>query len=395
MFVGVSHLLGIEIFVPLWPEKGNLYAAFSGDHLADVLNEMLLVAPLGVALLVLTTVHGRKRPVAITQEDGILCMATVLTFLVSFWIDPTIGAPRDWDLLSLYGIPMTLWGLYRFTKYFQHRAVSPPWIVPAVVVAALTLVPNLYEKQSAERSVERLDAFLEEDPHYQLTYRLAARCMPWTVVLQQLPATETLSVKYLHRHLLTCPDSYAACFSLGSVFARKGQLDSASVYLRKGLFSKPDDLPMLLFLSKVEERLERHSESIRWAKAAVELDPKNVEALTELGVKLSGRGRPYESLPYLQRAYSMYPSGYDQQVNLGMCYVLTGLLDSGYYYIETALPKAPMKTKADLCCCLVSAALELGNLENAVRYLDTLKRINPSYPEIPILTKEIAAASTR
>ncbi|MEW6412326.1 MAG: hypothetical protein AB1483_07615 [Candidatus Zixiibacteriota bacterium] len=395
IFVTVSQLLDIEIFVPLWATRGNPYSAFSAAHLIDVANQMLLVAPLGVLLLIFTAAFGRKLAFAVSEEDGILCMSAWLMFLVSFWVDPEIGAPRDWDLLSFYGIPLTMWGLYRFTKFFRQRQIPSIYAVAATVVAVFTLLPNLYEKQSLQRSVSRLDMLLAEDPHYQSTYQLAERCMPWVAILQQGADEEELAVKYLHRRLLAVPDEYKACFTLGDIYRRRGIYDSASIYLRRGAHLKPDEMQMILTLAKLERHLERYAESIKWAARAVELSPMDVDALTELGIALSERGYPERSLPHFQRAFSIAPSAYDQQVNLGMCHAMTGTIDSAYYYIAMAFSNAASSRRPELCYCLISAALELNLTADASRYLDTLRRIDPSSPHISSLGAQLAAAQKR
>jgi hypothetical protein len=68
------------------PTLGLAYGLLSWDHLVDVTNVLLLAAPVPALLLTVVTMQG--------------------AILI---ISPAIGALRDWDMLALPAVPMTLW----------------------------------------------------------------------------------------------------------------------------------------------------------------------------------------------------------------------------------------------------------------------------------------------
>ncbi len=392
VFVAVSQLVDVPVFVPLLPTSAHSYWFLSGGHLIDVLNQLMLVAAPGVALWILTVIYSRKQAFAVGPEDGLLGTAALLAFLAAFWIDPGIGAPRDWDLLSFYGFPLTLWALLRFIKLFPKRKVSSQWIVAVVVVIIVHLGANLYEKRHPDIAVSRLDNLLSGDVHYQAGYDISRRCLTWATVLQVEANRSDLAIKYLKRRLEAFSDSYQCCFNLGDIYYRDGQYDSATKYVAMGLEIKPDEMRFLLNIAKMERHRQRHASGAAWAARAVGVDPNNVEALTELGIGLSNVGENEEALPHFRKAYCLAPDSLNQIVNLGFCYALTGSTDSAFYYVSRALPRAPDRSKVELYCCVISAALDIGKTAKAADYLRELRRIAPASPEIPGFTARLAKA---
>ncbi|UCD64953.1 MAG: tetratricopeptide repeat protein [Candidatus Zixiibacteriota bacterium] len=388
-----SHLLEITALVPLWPIRDNPYSVLSQAHLIDIANEIMLVAPVGLALLILTLVYRRGRAVAVGEDDSILGMAALLTFLTAFWIDPEIGAVRDWDLLSFFGLPLTMWALLRFSKYFRGRCVPGIWMLPVLAVVFVNIGPNLCEKNRPDLAVSRLDALLCHDPHYGTDYRMAERCIPWAVILHRGVGDKQLPMKYYYRRLDAFPGSYRACFNLADSYFHTGFFDSAYIYLRRGIVMKADEPEMLVNLSKTALELGLADESLEWAQKAVELDPERVPALSQLAIAFANCGRRLEAVQYFQQAFRRQPDEYRNIFNLATGFAMMGASDSAYQYYAMALPVAPHDRKSRICCCLISLCLELGRLNEAGAYLATLRQINPASPDIPVFTAQLAAAS--
>ncbi|UCE25287.1 MAG: tetratricopeptide repeat protein [Candidatus Zixiibacteriota bacterium] len=382
LFIAVSQLMDVPIFVSLLPTLSHSYWSVSPTHLIDVLNQLMLVGGPGITLLIFTLIAARKKALAAGPEDGLMGTAALLAFLTAFWIDPGIGASRDWDLLSFYGFPLTLWAAYRFVKLFPKRKISPQWVVAITVVAIVHLGGNLYEKRHPDLAVTRLDSLLSEDDHYQPGYDISRRCIAWAKILQTGAGRGDLALKYLKRRLESFPDSYQACFNLGDIYYRDGELDSAAKYLALGLDIKPDEVRFLLNMSKIERIRQQYASSASWAAKAMAVDSNHVEALTEMGIGLSNTGDVGGALPYFRKAYRLAPDSLNQLVNLGYCYAMAQIPDSTYYYLTLALPRVPESAKVGIYCCVIDAALKLGRTEKAAEYLEQLRRIAPGAPQI-------------
>lgn len=385
-----SHFGRTHILVPLYAIDGNPYWVLSHSHMIDLFNQAVLVGGLGLALLAVSFIHQRRRVFAVGVEDGILGTAALLTFLAAFWINPDIGAPRDWDLLAFFGLPVTLWGSFRFAKLFPGRVVASAWSVAAAVVVVVHLGANLYEKNHPQLALDRLDGLLYADPHYQTDYKSADRCLAWASILQRAADRPDLAVKYLKRRAQAVADEYQVYFSLGDIYYRQGRLDSAAKYMASGLRFKPDDMRFLMNLCAVEQERGNYERAFQLVSRAVEIEPDNVSALTQKGITLGSMGKVEPALNAFRKAYELSPRGYDQIVNLGITYALAQRPDSAYHYVCLALPIAPAQKKPGLLCCAISAALELKKRDEAAYHLEHLKRIAPGSPDIGVFTAALA-----
>jgi tetratricopeptide (TPR) repeat protein len=377
------HLMKQTTLVPMWPIDGNPYSVLSAQHLIDVLNQLVLVAPLGVALLIFGALYGRRRAVAVGAEDAILGAAALLFFLTAFWVDPRIGAVRDWDLLSFYGIPLTLWGLLRFTKYFAHRQVGSGWLVAVSVLVLIGIGPNLYEKNNPESTLERLDRLVCNDMHYQTNYQLGDRCVAWVSVLQVGMGREDLAIKYLKRALVLRPQSHTVSLNLARIYFRMGELDSTLMYARKAQAANPNDPELRDAVTQLQNSMPSLDSALTQAESALSLDTNNVDAVRRLAVALSEKGQMSEALIYFRRAYELSPDTFEQIVNLGLCLGFMKMFDSALYYVDKAYPMAPASAKENLCCSIIAAALNLGRRNEAAQYLQELERLSPNSPRLP------------
>ena len=81
------------------------YPLLSLDHARAVLNQQLLVAPLGWPLAL--ALLAARRPAGLWRDPRfayLLLAATTTTIFVSLW-NPDLGARQDWDLLSVSALP--------------------------------------------------------------------------------------------------------------------------------------------------------------------------------------------------------------------------------------------------------------------------------------------------
>lgn len=393
LVVVLAGALDIRIFVPFWPREGNPYSVFSADHIVDVINQIALVAPLGAAMVIMSWVYVKKSHRPYSPEAAIVGTSALLFFMEAVWINPELGAPRDWDLLAFYGLPLTLWGLYRFSSFFAESRVGRQWLVPAVAVAGIVLMPNLYEKNHPDVAAARLDALLDVDPHYQLTYDEASRCEPWAVALQKGYGGWRLAMKYLERTIKAEPGSPTAYFNLSDSYYFMGIRDSAYMLIKQGLRVNPNDFQKLQNASTVAQELNRFNEAAMWAEQAVRLEPNDLAALNRLGLALAFVGRAKEGLVYARRAYKLAPEKYEQIANMGIVLAASGAADSALYYLQRAVPVSPAEKRAYVFFCMANLCIDMGRIEEAADYADTVRSIEPDSPNFKQLADRLSAVS--
>jgi hypothetical protein len=133
-------------FVPLWGTRSRweTYTLVSWWHLRDLVNQMLLVAPVVLPSLFVLMLAAR----GIYEEQGdsrrFLAIAALFhLLLIGVW-NPDYGGQRDWDLFSLAWIPTTLW-LLSVARATLNDASLFRGFVPLVVLQALHTAAWVYQ----------------------------------------------------------------------------------------------------------------------------------------------------------------------------------------------------------------------------------------------------------
>jgi tetratricopeptide (TPR) repeat protein len=168
-----------SIFNPIIASSGNPYSLFSTQHLTDVMNILLLVAPLP-ALMIISLLRSRR--LAISNQTLFLLMCTAGGACLLFFVDPKLGAIRDWDLLSLYGIPLAFLATTIFFRAETKLGKSDSYLKSALAVILLHTVPWVYANSSSTCSYKHLKQVVVSDIHYSPQYYEGERLMSWGVL---------------------------------------------------------------------------------------------------------------------------------------------------------------------------------------------------------------------
>jgi len=89
-----------------------------------------------------------------------------------------------------------------------------------------------------------------------------------------------------------------------------------------------------------------HAGAERQARKAVELNPKNGDAMRFLGLALFGREQYDESIRYLSQAAELKPSAGEIQVDLGAVFIAKDMLEEGVGHLRKALELNPKSAEA-------------------------------------------------
>ncbi|MCC6454343.1 MAG: hypothetical protein IT328_05325 [Caldilineaceae bacterium] len=134
-------------FVPLWgtSTRWQAYTLLSWLHLRDLLNQMLLVAPVVLPSLLWIGLFARR---GVDQEQSktrnfLAAAALAHLLLIVIW-NPDYGGQRDWDLFSLAWIPATLWLVSIARAKLDHAALAAGF-VPLIVLQALHTAAWVYQ----------------------------------------------------------------------------------------------------------------------------------------------------------------------------------------------------------------------------------------------------------
>ena len=129
-------------FVPLFENRFTVegYTLFSMNHLLDCLNLLFLLVP-GL-LIMIVALSGRSVRRALKQRPFIYLLVLTSSVLGALFIfDPKLGMPRDWDLFSFAGVPITLIGYYLVLGNWRSSPMRYSY-ARLILLSFLILVPR-------------------------------------------------------------------------------------------------------------------------------------------------------------------------------------------------------------------------------------------------------------
>ncbi len=254
-------------FLPLWQGDGIL----SFTHLMDILNQLLLVIPGGLFILLVQLLSDTK--VRTGRRLTFLFIAFLGALLFILIINPRLGAPRDWDLFAWVGIPIVLLALFHLKKGKNYRAV----LVPASVVSLWLFWPWIGVNASEDFSVKRFTTILDNETKlvaYGYENLADFYLHRGQIDKHQEVCKKALMKEPMHARML---QRYARALYLD------GKLDSAAEYLMRAVqvdSMKPDywhDLGLMLFW------LKQHEQALFALQRSLALDSHNPGLLYDLG----------------------------------------------------------------------------------------------------------------
>ena len=123
----------------------------------------------------------------------------------------------------------------------------------------------------------------------------------------------------------------------------------------------------------------------------VAADPKNVQALTQLGNTLYDASRWNEALVYYQRALEAGPQDPNVLTDAGICYRQLRRFEEALDCFARAQKADPAHWQS-LFNTVVVAGFDLGRFDAAEAALDRLRKANPSAPGLENLGRDLSSA---
>lgn len=262
--------------LPLW---GGLwgYGIFSPGHWLDLLNQLLLVSPAALVLLLWARpAKGTKNEPA----EKILGLAAAGGLFFALVADPKLGTARDWDLLAWPFMALLFLAIHRaLVKKLEWRG----WATAAAISVWLFL-PWVMVNASSERSLARYTGLLSRDG------RSAAY------------GYENLAIYYRDHHR---PEKEEWAYRMA---AERDSLNPRHIY------------NYALSLSKNG----RYRESLPWFQRSLQLDPQSGKRWNDYGAALINCQQPGPAIAALRQALAADPGNDQALYNLGVAYSMSG-----------------------------------------------------------------------
>jgi tetratricopeptide (TPR) repeat protein len=328
-----------QVLVPLLPYENFPYWSFSLNHMLDFGNMMLLITPVFCMTLLILILTGKVRDIPVSKVFYVLLMLSLFTIMETFWIDPEIGAVRDWDLLSISGFPLTILALYMIIS-LEKVGINMKMnaVIGMSVIALVALIPNIMEKNNVETALQRIDDVLWVDTHYQVNYDSAERAVRWGYLLENTLNKHEMARKYFER--------------------RRSTDEGTSEFLN--------------LLNYYQKRVKKY--------------PQNPSYRTSLAVTLSDLKMYDEALKQFRVAYGLVPNYSVAAVNMGFIFEKMKNFDSACFYLKKGIELSKNNAQSlDVYKSLFNCSINLSLLDEANWALRQIENNYPDYPELDSL----------
>lgn len=299
---------------------------------------MLLIAPVFIFTLIVLVLTCKIIEVPRTKVFYVLFSLSLFTIMETFWIDPEIGAIRDWDLLAISGFPLTIFGLFMIVSLEGKNILDLRPVIGMVIVALVAVIPNIIEKNNVNIALSRIDKVLWEDAHYQVDYDNAERAVRWGYLLENTFKKHEMARRYFERRRST-------------------------------------EVGLSEFLSVLEDYQKR-----------VESNPRDPTGRTALAATLSGLKLYGEALTHFRVAYELKPDYNVAVFNMGFIFEKMNHFDSAYFYFKKGLKLTNnVVPNIDVFKSLFNCSINLNLTKDAAWALKQIEYYYPDYEHIDSL----------
>ena len=311
------------------------YRVFSIEHILDFVNQQLLAAPAACISLVLV----RKQDLC---RQPFLAVCTVVPLFFSFVANPDLGAFRDWDIMSLPAVPLTLWAVVILVK--RVRDCEKLFRGAFLICGAAALHTLLWIGVNA-----RPDAAEARFTH--LLDRLSGRAsaIGWMTVArfhwdweQVDPATAFDASK---RFLDADPTNINRWLTVGNIHRRMGQTPDAITHFQKAAELQPDHAAPFVNLGAAYADLGQFGKAIEYTRKALTLQPDLAKAHANLGQMYMRVGKLAKAISALEKAAQLRPQDATTHEHLAEMYHDLGDNQKAIHHLERANSLQPRHTR--------------------------------------------------
>jgi tetratricopeptide (TPR) repeat protein len=313
------------------------YSVFSPLHLLDILNHVLLIAPVLIPLLAIL-IMGKNKTTEKSKIKIFAIITSVSFLLMLFLFDPKLGFARDWDLFTPVTAPLGLIvalsifskASFKLEKYNRAILVMFP-----ILFFSGWVILNASEIRQLQRA-ESLLLLSEKGRGY---------------------STELLA--YYYR--VEKKDSRKALELLNGI---TGEAKNARVYSK---------------IAKCYMEMKNYPAAIEALNQVFERDTTFEQTNHYAGVAWLRLNQPEKALPYLLRSQRVEPDRYTIHHFIGNAYFMLDSLEQAAEAFKNGVRTSPDFTPGYFDAANVYRML--GKYDTAYAYIQEGLKKNPKYPD--------------
>jgi|GEM_PF-401660 len=312
-------------FVPLFEDRFTAegYTLFSGKHLLDYLNLLILLLP-GLPLVVAVLLFLPVRRMLKQREYRYLLILLVSTLGAVFIFDPKLSMPRDWDLFSFSGVPLVILSYYLILN--NRKLIQPYTTVSAlaILLGFLSLFPRAVSQVVPEISVAHFRDYYELD---KVKNRTARRIL---IDFYKEAGDEEMARLETQRAFADFPERRLVDSAV--VFVNTGRPLEAVPLLRRVLDVNALYSDAWMGLGRCYLLLQKNDSAVYFLEVANGLNPYNAILLGDLGTAYLLAGAYKKAEKVLKKSRFFAPSRLEPLLNLVRLYALWEHWEEYYEY---------------------------------------------------------------
>jgi len=332
IYVFLRMHTGAEMFVPLWEnEKFPGYTLFSLTHLKDVLNELLLISPAGILVLVL---HFRTRFKSGHRVDGKLTfmfLASLFPLVFLLTAEPDLGFARDWDIFAIAGLTVSVLAIAMVSSYRPVPTRSSPAMLCIALTGIFLFFPWVLINTDEWHSIDRYSVILAHDPHsraygYETLALHYKKKKEWPLMVEALKLASESS-----------PENPRYYGMLGDAYDRMGFPGSSFTYYMAAIEVDSSYGPAYIDVGNLYYRKFDMDSARKFYIKAAERMPYTSAAWFNIGTTYLNKMELKLAAEILEHALSVNPGDATGNFNLSQVYHQRGDYILADYYLEKAV----------------------------------------------------------
>jgi len=348
---------GKGIFIlPLGPTQSYSFGMFSLGHISEFLNQLLLLSPVGISLLVFFSYFKIKYR---EFEDS---FANFLLFVVSsglvylFAFNFTLGS-ADWDLRSSPAPFIGLLGAYLFLRWGGGRSAEKRQVSKGSAVESFS-------------GGKRFKAWCLIFIWFGLFHTI-----PWVLINASHPKSVARYVLIQERDPHPVDEAGYNLFKIARILELAGLPEEMKDLYQRATQRNPSDTSSYFNLANWYHRQRDFDRAMLILDTLIRLDPAHPKANWLIGNIHLKKKDQAKALPYLVKAAPYFAHDTDFLSGLGAAYYLTNQPEKAVACARQMIELRPDYLKAYYL--LGRAYVKLGDFENARKTWGHILSINP------------------
>ncbi len=330
-YLQTNRLFFMFAFLPIFPDRFTVDhdTLLSFKHIADIFNLLILLLPgffvLATAVLSTGALRGKFK-----AEYNFLIILLLSGLAAVSVFNPGIGMPRNWDLFSILGGPLSV--LFFYTVLDRVKApMSSHAALLAIALGLALLVPRVISQKTPEIAIAHFRNYMELDrvrnrnarklliDHYRAagdSISADEETKRWKQDFPEITLNNTVrrlidqgkyreAIMISRRCLEYNPLYFDAYFNIGGCYYSLSMTDSALFYLELSDGINPYNTNTLSMIGAVYLEVGQYEKAEQYFMNSMEIDSTTENALSGLVYVYLQQNR-FEQIPlYLNKLHEL------------------------------------------------------------------------------------------